>query len=173
MKTITTEEALRQIYAKIEGINYAMITSTGQDGLLRSRPMPTTKAEHNGELWFFIYDESDKAKEVARNAQVNLSYSDNSNATHVSISGIARVVQDRQRMERLWNPLFRSWFPKALDEPGIALLCVTIEEVEFWDTTSSKVGQLFQMAKSILTGSQANPGEHKEIKLGTATGGNV
>lgn len=169
MKTITTEEALRQIYAKIEGNQYAMLTSTGQDGLLRSRPIATTEAEHNGELWFFIYDDSDKANEIARNSQVNLSYSDNA-GTHVSISGIARVAQDRQRMERLWNPLFRAWFPKALDEPGIALLCVAIEECEFWDTTSSKVAQLFQMAKSILTGSQANPAEHKEIKLGTATG---
>jgi general stress protein 26 len=167
MKTITTEEALRQIYAKIEGIKYAMITSIGQDGLLRSRPMATTEAERNGELWFFVYDGSDKANEIARNSQVNLSYTD-ANSMHVSISGIARIAQDRQRMERLWNPLFRSWFPKGLDEPGIALLCVTIEEAEFWDTTSSKVAQLFQMAKSILTGSQANPGEHKEIKLGTA-----
>jgi general stress protein 26 len=168
MKTITTEEALRQIYTKIEGIKYAMITSTGQDGLLRSRPMATTEAERNGELWFFIYDDSDKANEIAKNPQVNLSYTDSS-SINVSISGIARVVQDRQRMERLWNPLFRSWFPKALDEPGIALLCVTIEEAEFWDTTSSKVAQLFQMAKSILTGSQANPAEHKEIRLGTAS----
>ncbi len=169
MKTITKEEALRQIYDKISGIKYAMITSVGQDGLLRSRPMPTTEGEHNGELWFFTYDDADKVNEIARHGQVNLSYSDGSNKTHVSISGIARIVQDRQRMERLWNPLFRAWFPKALDEPGIALLCVTIEEAEFWDTTSNKVAQLFQMAKSIFTGSQANPAQHKEIKLGTAS----
>lgn len=165
MKAITKEEGLIQIYDKIKGIKFAMFTSMGEDGLLRSRPMSTTEAQNDGLLWFFTYDETEKTDEISKQPEVNLAYADISNNTYVSISGRARIVHDRNKMEKLWTPALRAWFPKGLDQPGIALLCVSIEQAEFWDSSSSKMVQLFQMAKAILTGSQANQGEHKEIKI--------
>jgi general stress protein 26 len=165
MKAITREEGLIQIYDKIKDIKFAMLTSLGEDGLLRSRPMSTTKVQNDGQLWFFTYDETEKTDEIDKQPEVNLAYADISNNTYVSVSGRARIVHDKNKMEQLWNPLFRSWFPKGLDQPGIALLAVTIEQAEFWDNTSSKMVQLFQMAKAIFTGAQANQGEHKEIKI--------
>jgi general stress protein 26 len=165
MKAITREEGLMQIYDKIKDIKFAMFTSLGEDGVLRSRPMSTTEAQHDGQLWFFTYDETEKTYEIEKQPRVNLAYADISNSTYVSVSGTARIVKDRNKMEKLWNPMFRAWFPKGLDQPGIALLAVSIEEAEFWDSSSSKMVQLFQMAKAILTGSQANQGEHKEIKI--------
>ncbi len=165
MKAITKEEGLIQIYDKIKGIKFAMFTSMGEDGLLRSRPMSTTEVQHDGQLWFFTYDETEKTDEISKQPEVNLAYADISNNTYVSISGRARIVHDRNKMEKLWNPVLRAWFPKGLDQPGIALLAVSIEQAEFWDSSASKMVQLFQMAKAILTGAQANQGEHKEIKI--------
>jgi general stress protein 26 len=165
MKAITKEEGLIQIYDKIKGIKFAMLTSVGEDGLLRSRPMSTTEAQNDGQLWFFTYDETEKTDEISKQPQVNLAYADISNNTFVSVSGRARIVHDKNKMEKLWSPLLRAWFPKGLDQPGIALLAVSIEQAEFWDSSSSKMVQLFQMAKAIFTGTQANQGEHKEIKI--------
>ncbi len=165
MKAITKEEGLIQIYDKIKGIKFAMLTSMGEDGLLRSRPMSTTEAQNDGQLWFFTYDETEKTEEISKQPEVNLAYADISNNTYVSISGRARVVHDRNKMEKLWTPALRAWFPKGLDQPGIALLAVSIEQAEFWDSSASKMVQLFQMAKAILTGAKANQGEHKEIKI--------
>lgn len=168
MKAITKEEGLIQIYDKIKGIKFAMLTSMGEDGLLRSRPMSTTEAQNDGQLWFFTYDETEKTDEISKQPEVNLAYADISNNTYVSISGRARIVHDRNKLEKLWSPALRAWFPKGLDQPGIALLAVSIEQAEFWDSSSSKMVQLFQMAKAILTGAQANQGEHKEIKIVSA-----
>lgn len=165
MKAITKEEGLIQIYDKIKGIKFAMFTSMGEDGLLRSRPMSTTEAQNDGLLWFFTYDETEKTDEISKQPEVNLAYADISNNTYVSISGRARIIHDRNKMEKLWTPALRAWFPKGLDQPGIALLCVSIEQAEFWDSSASKMVQLFQMAKAILTGAQTNQGEHKEIKI--------
>jgi general stress protein 26 len=165
MKPITKIEGLQQIHEKIDGMKYAMLTCTGKDGILRSRPMATTKAEIDGYLWFFTDDNTEKAEEIKNRSEVNLAYADTQNNVFVSIAGRASIVNDRFKMEQLWNPLFRTYFPKGLDQPNIALLRVEIEEAEYWDTTSSKMTQIVNMAKAIFTGSKPNDGEHKEIKM--------
>jgi general stress protein 26 len=164
MKAISKDDALRQIYDKIQNIEYAMLTSIGDDGLLRSRPMNTVQADMDGRLWFFSVDHTEKTNEVSRNSQVNLAYSDVSNQTYVSVTGTASLVHDRVKMEKLWDPLLRQWFPQGVDTPGLALLCVEIEQAEFWDNSASKMVQLFNMAKAIFTGA-TQEGEHKEIRI--------
>ena len=37
----------------IKDIKYAMLTTTEDDGTLRSRPMATLQTEFDGDLWFF------------------------------------------------------------------------------------------------------------------------
>lgn len=164
MKAISKDDALRQIYDKIKNIDFAMFTSLGEDGLLRSRPMRAVQADMDGQLWFFTNDHTEKTDEIVKYPQVNLAFSDVSNQTYVSVSGVASVVHDRFKMEKIWNPLLRQWFPQALETPGIALLCVDIEQAEYWDNSASKMVQLINMAKAIFTGSRTE-GEHKEIRI--------
>lgn len=164
-KPITKIEGLTQIHDKIKGIPYAMLTTMGEDGLLRSRPLYVTEGEIDGNLWFFTEENTEKTFEIAHLPEVNLAYADVKENTFVSISGKASIVKDRVKMEQLWKPLLRPWFPKALDEPNIALLKIEIQEAEFWDSSSSKMTQLINMAKAIITGNKTAEGDHKEIKL--------
>jgi general stress protein 26 len=51
-------------------------------------------------------------------------------------------VRDRQQMEALWSPWFRTWFPQGLDEPHLTLLKVAVAQAEYWDLPSSTRVQL-------------------------------
>ena len=133
--------------------------------MLRSRPMATQNAPFDGQLWFFTDDDSAKVHEISRDKHVNVSYADPDKNNYVSVSGRASLVKDRNRMRGLWNPLYKAWFPKGLDDPRLALICVDVEKAEYWDSPDSKVVQLAGFLKAAITGKAAKGGENKKITL--------
>lgn len=157
---------IEKIRDLIQGIRFAMLTTVDTDGSLRSRPMATQEAEFDGELWFFTGASSPKVDEVGRDHRVNLSYAAPDDNTYVSISGTARLVRDKAKAKELWNPALKAWFPDGLDDPDLALLRVQVEKAEYWDSPSSKMVQLYGLAKAVLTGKRADDiGENEKIDL--------
>ena len=143
-----------------------MLTTVHEDGSLHSRPMATQEPEFDGELWFFTGASSPKVGEVERDHRVNVSYAAPDDNTYVSISGTARLVRDKAKMKELWNPFVKAWFPKGLDDPELALLCVEVDKAEYWDAPSSKMVQLDGLVKATLTGKRPEKvGEHEKLDL--------
>jgi general stress protein 26 len=159
------QEAIEKLYGLIEDIDFAMLTTVDTDGVLRSRPMSTQKAEAGGELWFFTNDKTHKAEEIKKDNRVNVSYAEPKDNVYVSVSGAASIVKDKAKMEELWNPILKAWFPDGLETPGICLLKVDIEQAEYWDSPSSTIVQVAGFVKALVTGKSANGGENEKITL--------
>ncbi len=163
------EDELKKLRELIKDIRFAMLTTIENDGSLRSRPMASQEAEFDGHvLWFFTYDDSPKAAEVRHDNRVNVSFADNDNNRWVSVSSTAELVHDRAKMEELYNPFLKTWFPQGLDTPNIALLCVETEQTEYWDTPSSAMVHLFGVVKATVTGTPPDPDENVKLDLTTA-----
>jgi len=127
--------------------------------------MSTQKFEFDGDLWFFTDDNTHKIEEIEKDNRVCVAYSKPTENVYLSISGAAKVVKDRAKIEELWSPILKAWFPDGLDDPSLCLLKVEVEQAEYWDAPSSKIVQLFQMAKALATGQEADYGENKKIEL--------
>jgi len=158
------QESLKKLKELVDEVRIAMLC-TSQDDHLRSRPMSTAQFDDEGNLWFFTNEHSGKADELAHNHQICLAYSSPSKNSYISISGDARIVNDWAKMKELYNPAIKAWFPQGLDDPNLALLKVTPFQAEYWDSSSSKMVTLFQMAKAIVTGEKYNEGQHGKIEL--------
>lgn len=159
------DEQIRKLGEMIKEIEFAMLTTVDEDGSLRSRPMATQRAEFDGNLYFFTHASAPKVDEIEREHHVNLSYAKPEDQRYVSISGRAQVIRDRQKIEELWTPELRAWFPEGKDDPDIALLKVTVEKAEYWDSTSSTMAHILGFAKAVATGTTYQPGENEEINL--------
>jgi general stress protein 26 len=157
----TSVEKLKEI---LEGIDFTMLTTIA-NGRLHSRPMSTQEMDENGDLWFFTSDDSRKIDEVNADNRVNAAYSDPGGNTYVSVFGTAEVVKDRAKIEELWNPIHKAWFPEGLDDPHLCLLKVAVEEAEYWDAPSSKFVQLAGFIKALATGTEADYGDHGTVKF--------
>ena len=144
MRTTEQEINIRKLAAMIRGIGVAMLTTLGPDGILRSRPMVSQEADFDGTLWFFTKVSSGKTREIRQNPRVNASYVSTEEHHYVSLTGHARVVQDREKMQELWSPVYRAWFPQGLDDPELALLRVDVEQAEYWDMLSSSMVNLHE-----------------------------
>ena len=145
----TEFEALKE---KIKDIKFASMTTVELDGDLHSRPMSTHGMDPDGTLWFLTYKNSNKVRELQRNQHVSLAYSDHSADTYVAASGLAEVVDDRQKIHELWNDGLKAWFPNGKDDPNITLVKVKPHQAEYWDRPGGKMMTLFEMAKAAITG---------------------
>ena len=160
----TRQSSIEKIRDLTEGIDFCMLT-TIDGGHLRSRPMSTQKFEFDGELWFFTDDKTHKIEEIKKDNRVCVAYSNPGENVYLSVSGAAEVVKDRAKIEELWDPILKVWFPDGVDDPSLCLLKVQVDQAEYWDAPSSKIVQLFKMAKALATGQEADYGENKKIEL--------
>jgi general stress protein 26 len=158
-------QEIQKLNSLIKGIRIAMLTTTDTDGTLRSRPMATQQHDFDGQLWFFTGKASHKIVEIGADQNVNLSYAEPSDNRYISISGTARLVVDPTKAKELWSPMLKAWFPRGLEDPDLALLCVTPSQAEYWDSPSGAVVHAIGFVKAIFTGERANPGDHAQLNL--------
>ncbi len=144
---------------------FVMLTTAGADGSLHSRPMTMQQRDFDGDLWFFTSADAPKVWEANKEHQVNVSFSDPHQNTYISASGVANLVRDQRKIEELWKPAYKLFFPKGLDDPELALLKVNVEKAEYWDSPSSIVGRTFSFAKALATGKTSDLGDHAKVQL--------
>jgi general stress protein 26 len=160
----TRQESIEKLKSLTESIDFCMLT-TINGGQLRSRPMSTQEFGEDGVLWFFTSDNTHKVDEIEKDSRVNVAYSKPEDNVYVSVSGRAQLVKDKEKIEELWNPILKAWFPKGLDDPTLSLLKISVEEAEYWDSPSSTIVQLVGFVKALVTGTSADGGEHEKISL--------
>lgn len=156
---------LDKVAELVQEIKFAMLTTAEPDGTLRSRPMTTLQMDSDGNLWFFTSDSSPKVDEADQHRLVNLSYARIDRQDYLSVSGSAQIVRDKTKMQALWTPWVKAWFPDGLDDPDLVLLKVTLEEAEYWDSPGSAVKRAYGLAKAIALGKTDALGENKKISL--------
>ena len=161
-------EAIQKLGQLINDIRFAMLTTVEPDGSLRSRPMATHQDHGNtfdGVLWFFTKADAPKADEVENDKHVALTYASPEQSKYVSVSGTAMIVRDKVKAKELWDPRYKAWFPKGLDDPELALLRVAVTKAEYWDVPPSPIAHAIGLVKAIATGHSYKPGDHEKITL--------
>jgi general stress protein 26 len=156
---------LSKLWELIRSVKVAMLTSD-DGGHLRARPMVAAQDDFDGILFFFTRAHSPKVREVAADHRVCVSYADPEKQNYVSLSGTAVIDQDKALVKAHWSEIMRTWFPKGLDDPEIAIMKVTVDQAEYWDAPSSAMVHAFGYVKAVVTGRSPNPGEHAKVSLG-------
>lgn len=164
-------DKLDKLYDLIDEIETAMFTTRRADGMLVSRPMATQKRAAGADLWFVTMKGSPKLEEVRNDEHVNLSYYKDRTREWVSVSGRARVVEDRAKIRELYQPDWRAWFGDeggeqdgTPDDPRMVLIGVDIDIAMFLEVNKPQPVVLFEVVKGIITGSKPDVGEPQTVK---------
>ncbi|HKG59876.1 MAG TPA: pyridoxamine 5'-phosphate oxidase family protein [Pyrinomonadaceae bacterium] len=160
----TRENDLEKLRELVKEIDFCMLTTIDEGGDLHSRPMSSNgDIDADGDLWFFTNASSHKVSEIAKLPKVNVSFADPDNQRYISVSGTAQLVRDRAKIDELWRPEFKMWFPEGKDDPEIALLRVSLEKAEYWDSPSSTIGYALSFISSLVTGKEPDLGENRKV----------
>jgi general stress protein 26 len=162
----TRADSLKKLRELVKDIDFCMLTTVNEQGDMHSRPMSSNgDIDADGDLWFFTGISSHKVTEVKNKNRVNVSFADPNNQRYVSITGRAELVRDRKKIEELWRPEFKMWFPKGVDDPEVSLLRVSLEKAEYWDSPSSTISYGLNFVSALITGEQPDLGENKKLEF--------
>lgn len=146
----------------LKSLPVAMFNTVAHDGSVVARPLQALEFDEDGVLWFATGLDSEKATEIRARPHVGLSFADHHANRFVSVSGPARLVHDREKINALWSPAMSVFFPQGKDDPNLVLVRVEIERAEYWDGPATFVGKLLYLAAAAITG---DPGVMSENEI--------
>ena len=160
----THDEKIKKLSELIKDIDIAMLTTVDEDGSLRSRPMGTQEVEFDGDLWFMTAIDTGKANEILRESRVNVSYAKPGDNRYVSVSGTAVLIDDKAKIDELWSPIYKAYFPEGQDDPRLRLIKVRVEKAEYWESLGL-ISTIIGFTQAML-GKESDIAENQKIMLG-------
>ncbi len=164
MEHKTHDEKIEKLGELIKDIDIAMLTTIDEDGSLRSRPMGTQQVEFDGDLWFITAIDTGKTSEILRENRVNVSYAKPDDNRYVSVSGTAVLINDKAKIDELWSPIYKAYFPEGKDDPRLRLIKVKVEKAEYWESLGL-VSTIIGFTQAML-GKESDIAENEKINLG-------
>jgi general stress protein 26 len=160
-----SQDNLSKLGELIDGIDVAMLTTVDQTGKINARPMQSQELDENGSIWFMTSRKADSTDEIQDNSTVNVSYVCHKNHRYVSVSGRAFLVKDNAKLESIWKPAYKAWFPEGVNDPNIILIRVDVDTAAYWDSPSGAIVHLVGFVKAVATGKPYRPGDHDVINI--------
>jgi general stress protein 26 len=158
----THDDQLETVAAIMKDTRIAVLTYLAGDGSLVSTPMGTQDFEHPGTVWFLTERDTDKVRAIRADPRVNVSYA--SDAGWVSLTGTARVSDDRAKLEQLWDLSAGAFMSGGPEDESNVLLEVTGRSAEFWESPG-KVASVLQLAKGLVGGGTPDLGDNDVVDL--------
>jgi general stress protein 26 len=162
---LENEEALKKLNELVDEVKVCMFATVNEDYSVHSRPMQTIKVDSEGSIWFFTNEYSGKVDDISKDNTVYLMYSHPGQNTYLHIKGNCSVVNDHAKIEELWSPMVKAWFPKGVDDPALSLLKVDTSEAAYWDGAASKFVVFYEIVKAIVKGEKHSDGEFGELTI--------
>ena len=161
-----TKQHVEKLIEMVKGVRSCMfITHEKNADHISGRPMGINKIDTDGTMWFFTKASSYKVDEIEESKKVSIAITDDNNNNYLMIHGTAVLVNDKSKMNELWSSIMKVWFTLGRDDPDMILIKVTPNEVNYSDSSSSKMVVLFNMLKAMVTGTEYKEGEHGKINL--------
>jgi general stress protein 26 len=165
-QSLTGAAALEKLRELLAGFPITTMVTVERGGAITARPIGVVgdHAAFNGRLWFITDKRSRKVRAINDGAVTFLIFEDHGKGAYLHLTGRAHVVEDRARLEQLYTPVQRTWFPEGLDDPHMTLVRFDATQGEFWDQHNGMLRLLAAFTKAIVTGSPGSSGD-----TGTAT----
>lgn len=162
---------LDKFYALVDDIEIAMMTTRRPDGHLESRAMANQKRATGADLWFVTADGGGKLRDIEADPHVNLSYYKDRTREWISVSGIAKLSRDRDKIHELYAPDWKMWFPNEGDprhgtpeDPRFVLIGVDIHAAVFLEVSKPAPVILYELVKGWMTGDTPDLGEMHKLE---------
>jgi general stress protein 26 len=162
---------LDKLYEHIDDIEIAMMTTRRMDGHLQSRAMATQNRASGADLWFVTREGMAKLADIEHDPHINLAYYKDRTKEWVSVSGVASISHDRQKIHELYATDWKIYFPQegdprhgTKDDPRMVLIGVDVHAAVFLEVNQPQPVVLFELVKGWVTGEMPDVGEIHHVR---------
>ena len=75
------------------------------------------------------------------------------------------MVDDQEKINDLWSPILKVWFPEGKESGNLTLIKVEPHGAAYWDASGSRIVNLLKMGKAWMTNSKYEGAETAQISL--------
>ena len=165
-----SDKSLSAVDAETEFWNSLKESNTGMLGLDQpghhNQPMTGFAEPATGTIWFFTRNDTDLAGAVAQGAQSAMfTYQAKDQKLQACIHGSLSIDNDRERIERFWNPVVAAWYPDGKKDTHLTLLRFNGEDGRVWVSDKGALGFAYQVMKANLTKTLPDAGSVADVNL--------
>ncbi len=158
-----TADPSRPLSDLLQGGTTLMVATKSPDGEVDSRPL--TVADVTGSTIRILIDTTaDWAKHLVDGDWTLATLSDTRSNAFASLTGRLSTTTDAAEIDELWNPFAGAYFDDGRESVGIAVMHITPERGEYWDSPSGRIGTLISLVKAKL-GDGEDSGEHGDVSV--------
>jgi len=159
---LTEAEARDRVWELAEKINICMFV-TWDGERQRARPLAANVERDEDAIYFLVDVDGMKDDQIEEFPIVTLAFADNSGYKYVSITGMAKVTNDRAKIAELWTPDNKAFWDSK-DDPGIRVITVTPDDAEVWDSPG-KIVAAVKMLTAAVTGAKVELGNNRKVTM--------
>lgn len=130
---MTTETEIEEKFWK--ALKSDMTVMLGLTGLDDGHAQPMTAQlgdEERGPIWFFSAKDVDLVRATGGGAPAMLHFASKGHDLFASVDGRLVPDNDRQTIDRLWNPFAAAWYEHGKDDPKLQLLRFEPRQGQIW-----------------------------------------
>lgn len=151
----------------IQHFTDAMLVSVDPEIGMRARPMHIVQ-QNGANLVFATTLDNEAVDELLKDDRILCTLQ--GDRRYVSITGKARFNEDPTRIEEVWSPAMRPWFPEGPTQKDLVLIEVDADSAEYWDMTgATRVGFALGLVKALVKGERMEPSTdpkaHGQVRL--------
>jgi general stress protein 26 len=163
VRDTTPEEDLDKVWSLMERIHVCMLVTMEGD-VHRARPMGPRVHRNDNAIYFLTDDQSPKIEAIAAQPSVCLTFADPGGNDYVSLSGTARILNDRHVIRELWSPA-ASAFWDSVDDPRIRALEVTPSEAQYWLGPNALAATVMVIAAAATGAKPKDLGKNAKVEI--------
>ncbi|MBB3808905.1 pyridoxamine 5'-phosphate oxidase family protein [Pseudochelatococcus contaminans] len=149
-----------KFWDRLDGINAGLLGTTNE---LKFVPMSHYADPEQNALWFITANGVDLVSQTESGPKNAIHLiGDEAGKLWARIEGQLELSQDTAKLDEIWNSVAESWFDGGKRDPDIRLLKFSLARAEVW-TTNGKLGFLYEISKSKLTGDKPDLGENYNL----------
>jgi general stress protein 26 len=128
-------------------------------------PMQAQEVDDEGCLWFFSGLDSAHAAHIREDGRAHLLFSNPSDYEFLTVYGEATILRDFDKIDELWKPTIKAWFPEGKDDPNLSVIRVEPSRAHYWDTKDGKLVVLAKILIGAVTGKVEDVGVQGDLKV--------
>lgn len=158
----STAELRARAWDLARKIRYCMFVTW--DGKKQAaRAMDATVSKDASAIYFLTDKAGKKVGQIRKFPVVTITWSDPDSFKFVTMSGEAKISNDRDKIRELWSSADKAWWDSA-EDPDIRVVTFMPAEAEIWDSPNLLVSTAL-MFSAAVTGKKPKIGDHAKVTM--------
>lgn len=165
VENLSDHAAIEKLKLLVKHNSICMFGTNLEEVPTETRPMSVAQVDDEGHLWFLSGRTSKKNQDIQVDPRVQLFFANVSDQEYLTVFGLASEVNDKSKIEEIWNPIAKAWFNEGVDDPDVSALRIVPENAYYWDTKSGRMVSLIKILASAVAGTTIEEGVRGELTI--------